>query len=459
MDWRDEEIERLRSVIEELKQHIQRLERELEEARRAAKRQAAPFSRRHPKANPAKPGRKAGSKYGRKSRRRPPETVDQVLDAELPKRCSDCGGEIEETDIQNQYQTEIPEPKVERIQFRIHCGRCRKCGRRFRGRHRRQSSDAVGSAASQLGPRAVSLAVLLNKRMGLSYGKTAEVLASLFGFEVSRGGLSQALERVARKAEPTYTKLIEQVRGSPTVTPDETGWKVGGELQWMWVYCSQQVTVYSIQPGRGLDQAAVVLGRDYAGFLVRDGWKVYRGFTQAIHQTCLAHLLRRCKEMLEVSTAEAAEFPQTVKAILQEGLQLRDRYAQGQLETRGLAIAAGKLEARMDRLLESPEADTSAANRRLANHLLSELDAIFIFLHCPGLDATNYRAEQAIRPMVVNRKTWGGNRTPVGAHTQSVLASIFQTCRQQFRSAVDVFQRLLCSPQPLTLDLTSPQER
>jgi transposase len=265
VDWRDEELERRRLLIEELKEQIQRLEKELEAARRAGKRQAAPFSRRGPKANPARPGRKAGARYGQRCRRPLPDRVDRVLEAELPKRCPDCVGRIEETGVRSQYQTEIPEPKVERIEFRIHCGRCRSCGRRVHGRHSRQSSDAVGSAASQVGPRAVSFAAMSNKRMGLSYGKTAEVMVSLFGLQVSRGGWSQALERVAKRAEPTYRKMVEQVRGSPSVTGDETGWKVGGRLQWMWVYSSEQVTVYSIQPGRGLEQAAVVLGQDLCG--------------------------------------------------------------------------------------------------------------------------------------------------------------------------------------------------
>lgn len=172
-----------------------------------------------------------------------------------------------------------------------------------------------------------------------------------------------------------------------------------------------------------------------------------------------AHLLRRTKEMPEVSSVEAAEFPLAVKAILKDGLQLRDRCAQGRMEEHGLAVACGKLEARPDRVLRSPAAALCPANRRLANHLLGERNAIFTFLHCPGLDATGSRAEQAIRPMVVTRKTWGGNRTATGAHTQSVLASVLQTCRQQFRSAIDVFQRLLRSPKSLALDLTLPQPR
>lgn len=79
------------------------------------------------------------------------------------------------------------------------------------------------------------------------------------------------------------------VRHSPVVAPDETGWKVGGELQWLWAFVGDQVTVYRIQPGRGVKEAAAVLGEAFAGVLERDGWIVYRQFTDATHQTCTAH--------------------------------------------------------------------------------------------------------------------------------------------------------------------------
>jgi transposase len=444
-------VAELEAANQRLKGRVQELLRALEEAQRAGKRQAAPFSRRAPKANPAKPGRKAGSIYGCRSHRPIPPEIDQTLEAELPDCCPHCGGELEETKIENQYQTEIPQPKVERIEFHIHVGRCKRCGQRVRGRHPRQSSDAVGSAASQLGPRAVALATELNKGLGLSYGKTAALLNTTFGLSVSRGGLSQAFARVARKAEPTYQELVQQIRVSPSVTPDETGWKVGGKLWWMWAFSSDRVTVYSIQPGRGYEQATAVLGDNFDGFLVRDGWAVYRRFTQAAHQTCVAHLLRRCREMLEAGTPGAAEFPRAVKEILQDSLQLRDRRDLKAIDEPQLALACEQLEERLDNCLS--RSYRSAANRRLANHLLRERDAIFTFLYCPGLDATNYRAEQAIRPMVVTRKVWGGNRTENGAHTQSVLVSILQTCRQQLRPATDILQQLLHLPKPKPLQL------
>jgi transposase len=73
----------------------------------------------------------------------------------------------------------------------------------------------------------------------------------------------------------------------------------------------------------------------------------------------------------------------------------------------------------MDQTLERRH--RSVQNRRLANHLLRERDALFTFLSCPGLEATNWRAEQAIRPMVVTRKVWGGNRTSHGTHPKVFL--------------------------------------
>jgi transposase len=451
----EREIERLRAESERLRAENERLRRALEEALRAAKRQAAPFSRRQPKAHPEKPGRKAGQKYGLAHRREIPEVVDEVVEVSLPAQCPHCGGGVEETGVVSQYQTEIPSPRVERIEFRIHQGRCRRCRQPVQGRHPRQSSTAMGSAASQLGPRAVALATQLNKGLGLPYGKTAAVLEQGWGLQVSRGGLCQAIERVARKAEPTYEVLRERIRAEPSVTPDETGWKVGGQLWWMWACSSPEMTVYAIQPGRGFQQAAAVLGEGFEGFLVRDGWSVYRQFTQALHQTCLAHLLRRCREMIQVRGGRGAQFPRAVQTLLQSGLHLRDRRDQGRISPQGLAVARGQLEARLDRVLQ--RRTRSPANRRLANHLWREREAVFTFLYCPGLEATNWRAEQAIRPMVVTRKVWGGNRTAAGAHAQSILLSILQTCRQQNRPVLPLLQRLLCSPQSRVLDLTTPR--
>jgi len=54
------------------------------------------------------------------------------------------------------------------------------------------------------------------------------------------------------------------------------------------------------------------------------------------------------------------------------------------------------------------------ANERFARHLWANRSHLFTFLRQAGVDATNWRAEQALRPAVVNRKVWGGSRTWAG---------------------------------------------
>jgi hypothetical protein len=73
----------------------------------------------------------------------------------------------------------------------------------------------------------------------------------------------------------------------------------------------------------------------------------------------------------------------------------------------------------------------------LAQHLWTHRDALFTFLRQPGLDATNWRTELATRFGVILRKVWCGSRTCARARAQSVLMSVWRTCWQRGRSALD----------------------
>jgi transposase len=444
------ENERLKQEHARLKQEIERLRRQLEEALRAAKRQAAPFSRGQPQTHPKPPGRKAGEEYGPHHCRPFPRRVDERIAVPLPSRCPGCGGQVAFERTAPQYQEDIVRRTLVR-RFDVAVGRCQACGQRVQGRHPLQASDALGAAQVQLGPEALALAAELNKQMGLSLGHTAEVLKLGFGFQVSRAGLYRALARMAAKAQPTYQALIRAARASLVNGVDETGWRVGGRLQWMWVAVSAQVTVYMVLPGRGFAEAALLLGTDYSGWLVHDGLRCYYGFELAFHQSCLAHPLRRCRDLVQVVSPSAARFPLQVRSLLEKALALRDRYQQGEISLHGLWTAAGRLEAHLDRLLARPW--RSASNRRLAAHLRHEQPHLLTFLRCPGLEATNNAAERALRGVVIARKVWGGNRTWNGARTQGILASVLRTCRQQGQDAFALLVGLLRSPAAQVLDI------
>ncbi|MCA1698578.1 MAG: transposase [Actinobacteria bacterium] len=300
----------LRAENERLREENSRLRGRLEEARRAGKRQAAPFSKGEPKQSPARSGRRSGEEYGTRAHRPVPDHVDEEIRVPLPDCCPCCSGELEFEDEVCQYQEEIVVAVRGHVRrFRIARGRCRRCGRRAQGRHPDQTSDAVGAAGSQVGPRAVAVAAQLNKELGIAMGKAAQILA-LFGVRVTPGGLYQAIGRLASAAEPTCQALVLAVRHSAAVAADETGWRVAGHRQWLWVFVGDGgATVYLIAPGRGYQQAAEILGERFAGVLERDGWAPYRRFEHATHQTCAAHLLRRASEMIADSIAGQAKIP------------------------------------------------------------------------------------------------------------------------------------------------------
>jgi transposase len=359
------------------------------------------------------------------------------------------------TGAATQYQEDLPRLRPIVRVFRIAIGRCGRCQRRVQGRHALQTTDALGAAAAHLGPEAVTLAAVLNKQLGLPVGKISALLADRFGLAVTPGGLVQALHRAARRATPTYAALRDQVRGSPVVSPDETGWKVGGHPYWLWAFATPDTTVYAIQPGRGFEEAATVLGVDFDGVLVRDGWAPYRRFDRALFQTCVAHILRRCRDLIRDD--HEYHFAPAVAALVHQALAIRERWRAGLMSAHGVAVARGHLVNRLNTLIDHPGPAPSA--QRFAQHLTDEGPGLFTFLLDLSIDATNWRAEQALRPAVVTRKVCGGNRSVRGAHTQEILASILRTMRQRGHDASPIFHQLLRSPVPVTALAPPPASR
>ncbi len=457
-DRLQQENEHLIRERDRLQETITRLKQQLDEAQRAAKRQAAPFARGVRAAHPQRPGRKPGAAYGPRARKLMPPRVDEEIPVPAPARCP-CGGALIFEKVESQYQEEIVRKTIWK-RFDVTICRCTLCHRRVHGRDPRQTSDAFGAAAVQLGPDALALGVTMNKALGMPHADVASVLRDGFGLSVNRSTICRAVDRLARRGEATWHALRDAARRSLVTAMDETGWNVAAQLHWLWVVVSDQVTVCDILPGRGFAQAASLLGADYDGWITHDGWAVYYKFLKAGHQSCIQHLIRRCRDMAAVATPAAARFPLQVKAVLQDGLALRDRYHHHTISLHGLWTATGRLEAKLDRLLARTYHDP--ANRRLAKHLLHERPYLFTFLYCPGLDATNNKGERAIRALIGARKNWGGNRTQAGAHAQAVLTSLLQTATQQGQRPFDVLVHLLCNPEPdpiLDLVPTTPAIR
>ena len=230
--------------IEELEQEIQDLKGKLEETVRAGKRQAGPFSKGPPKANPKKPGQKDGHAAVHRAK---PTKIDETVKATLPPQC-ECGGTIVEDEVQQQYQVDIPRPIPTKVtQFDVNIGHCANCGKRHQGRHAEQTSDGLGAAGVQIGPNVMAWSAELKHGFGISYGKIAKLLSSACGLTVNRSTLVRGDERIAVQLRPTYEQLILRLRDSKVVYGDETSWRINGGKAWLWVRFAQTTMWRSIR--------------------------------------------------------------------------------------------------------------------------------------------------------------------------------------------------------------------
>lgn len=430
---------RLRERLGQIEPRIAELERLLEEVRRSGKRQSAPFSKGKPKDEWQTSGRKKGKAHGRHGHRPAPPEPDRTLDAPLPECCPHCGDGLDFERWAEQFQTELPEVEPVVTRYRVGVGRCRSCKRRVQGRHPEQVSDALGAAGSQVGPRAMAWGTWLHYGLGLSFGKCSTLLGRL-GVDVTAGAIASSSASTGTDLVPTHTAIKAHVASAPAVTMDETGWRIGGRGAWLWAAATDDATVYDVAHDRDLAAATGLVPADYAGTVVRDGYVVYNSYTEATHQTCLAHLLRRTHEMIEDLPAWARGTPRQVRDLLLEALDARD------LDAEGRAGAVADIGERFDLLFE--QAHPHDANRKLIKHLRHERGALFTFLTTDGVDATNWRGEQAIRPAVVNRKVWGGNRSDAGAETQGRVMTFLRTAHQQGADAIEILVGLARAPDP-----------
>lgn len=299
----------------------------------------------------------------------------------------------------------------------------------MRSHHPDQISLATGAAGSQVGPHVVALAAALKHGFGVPYRKVARVLSAHFGVRVTAGALVLAEHRLAARAEPAYQALVLAVRQSAVVHADETGWRIGGQGAWLWVFCTRQLTVYAIRQSRGADVVQELLGVHFAGVLTSDCFVAYDPF-DGIKQKCFAHLLRTLSEIEALKTRGAVRFPRQVAALLRQAMALKAQ--QAELPAHRYAARVRRLEARLDRRLAGRYTDPD--NRRFANRLRKQRPHLFTFLSHNEVEPTNNRAERQIRPAVVVRKISAGNRTPAGAHTHEVLTSLLATFHQHSRA-------------------------
>lgn len=101
-----------------------------------------------------------------------------------------------------------------------------------------------------------------------------------------------------------------------------------------------------------------------------------------------------------------------------------------------------------DRAEELPERPLPAA-AKVAERIRKRRRRLFTFLDDPSLEAANNRAERALRPAVIARKSSCGNKTLRGKRTWEILTSLAATCYQPSQDSVEYLRPFLAlAPAP-----------
>src|SRR5579883_1079084 len=417
-DPRDLRIAELESENAELRKRIAQLEHQVQTFLQRRKR---PKAKRPPRqGTPDDLRRQEHRKHPGVFRPEPPPGTQFIEHDVHPQHCTHCGSNnLEATgQFEDHIVADIPEPKLEWHRYRRHIHRCHDCTRTCQGR------GDLELPGAHIGPRARLLTCYGRAHLGISLGKTRDLLHDFFGLSVSRAGLLGHLRWGGTLFEPVVDELLERLRNSPVVQGDETGWRINGQTAWAWCFRDPKLAIFLIDKHRSSVVITRVLGESFAGTLVSDFYAAYNGL-DCPKQRCLVHLLRElAKVREEIPWQSVRSFIGPLISLVQDAIGLgkeRERHTKATF-----AEARATILDRFDDLMMnfgSQNADCCRIWKRLCKHC----EELFVFLDDPRVPADNNGCERDIRSLAAARSDGGVHRAEWSAAAFARIKSVIVT--------------------------------
>jgi transposase len=440
-----EKIERLRAENQEVREaHQQTLEElsQVKELLRLAllrieelekQREPPEFVKENvkkPAGTEKKPRKKRDAKHNRGRTRAVPTQIVEHRTVACPQCHLRLGGI---SLARGREVIELPQPQpVEVIHHQIFKGWCVQCQKWHEAPVDLQE-DVLGQG--RIGVRLTSIIALWRTVMRLPVWQRRALLLMLYGCEISIGEIVELLHRVVSHAQPMLSAIKGQIRASPAVQADETGWREDGENGYVWSACTPTLRYYEYHHSRSGDIVKELIGPDFAGVLGSDFYAGYNSH-QGLHQRCWVHSLRDIHNLKKKypEDEELLLWAKQVKAVYEDAVTWAEHGPDPTLSARKQQQArVAQQHAFEQRLwaLCQPFAHTQAFQHTLCERLERFLPEMFAFVAFPGVPAHNNLAERSVRPLVITRKIRGGSRSPQGSTTRMGLASLFGTWMAQ----------------------------
>ena len=441
-----EELQRAKGELQSTKEEQQTTKEELQttqEALGAAQVQIAGLqkvktpppafvkaNKKKPQAQEKKPRKKRETQYNRARKRAvPTHIVEHRIVA-----CPDCHLRLGGISLARCREIiEVPPPPaVEVTEHRIYKGWCTRC-QKWHEAPVDFSKQVLGQG--RIGVRLASMIAYLRTVMRLPVRQLRDVLQTLHGFEVSLGELGELVHRITEYAQPVLAGLKAEIRASPAIQADETGWREDGTNGYIWSVSTPTVRYDEYHHSRAGEVVQHLIGKDYQGGLGSDfygGSNIHEG----LPQRCWVHFLGDVHALKKEFPHDQALWiwAKQVKAIDEKAVAWAeagpDQHRSPSQQRQARLAQQHAFEQQLWRVCQ-PYVGTGAPQHTLCQRVERFLPELFVFVAVPGVPAHNNLAERSVRPLVIARKISGGTRSPKGSQTRMGLASLFGTWMAQ----------------------------
>jgi transposase len=391
-----------------------------------------------PKAEDDTPKRKPGGQPGHKGSTRKGFGTPDRYEILRPERCGVCGhAQLETLKVSERQVACLALQPIEVVSFSRHTCYCPHC----------QTTTVAPWPERLCGEQDIDIGLQsvlgwLGTYGQLSYEKQAEFVEQLCGWRPSVGTLATVNDRLAKAVAPAVQTAWQYLRVQPVVYVDETPWPVMGTKEWLWQFGTEQLSLFHAGDTRGRIELSSRLGLQFGGCLVSDDFSVYNGYAAAAQQKCLAHLRRHFKKIEKLSPAEPVGLAPAFIALIDEAFAQYATWQQSaQREVFNEWAAGFKLRVHTAIGMWLPKASYEAG--KLLRSLRDKASQWWYFLYDPSVRPDNNLSERNLRLAVTRRKVSGGSRTMDRFAQTADLLSVVQTCRRQYRSAMEFFVKAL----------------